>query len=199
MKHTDFYNMICQESGVITTDETGVSTCTACGGIGPHFEASVKHKKNCPFIKAVEGLQKVMPDKSIPTVENQITLGMLLPYITEMSAKEIQQATSLVDCMKDADTMEDRADVAVLIREWCSYVKPDILDAVIIHGLPDENAVITFRNYIIYERGNLNESLRLGAELIALEKNIQVMTPRFRALFTRKYPNYKQSDAEPST
>ena len=198
MKHTDFYNMICQESGVITTDESGISTCTACGRKGPHFEASVKHTPDCPFIKAVKGLQKIMPDKSIPTVENQITLGMLLPYISEMSAKEIQQATDLVECMKDADTISDRIDVANLIREWCSYVKPDILLAVATHGLPDENAVITFRNYIIYERANLNESLRLGAELLALEKSIQVMTQRFRDLFTRKYPNYKKSDADAS-
>ena len=32
MKHTDFFNMIVQESGVIKTDDEGNSVCTSCHG-----------------------------------------------------------------------------------------------------------------------------------------------------------------------
>jgi hypothetical protein len=190
MKHTDFYNMICQESGVITADETGRSECKVCHGTGKHFETSVKHNKGCEFMKVVRAMQRLMPDKSIPQVENQVSLGAMLPYLASLPTDDMDQIKDLVDCMKDATSEKERRGIAVLIRSWCPYVKADLLAPIIECGLPDDNAVITFRNYLIFEKSNANESLRIALELLSLENSVEQFLPKFKALLCDKYPHY---------
>ena len=192
MKHTDFFNMIVQESGVITTDDNGNSVCTSCHGTGKHYEASVQHHKNCAFMKAVNELTKLMPDKSILQVENSITVGMMLPYLSEMCPEEIEKAKDLADCMKAAENQAQRSHVADLCTLWCRSVKQGILAAVIQSGLPDDKALITFRNYLIFEKSNTNESLRIALALLSLNKNIEDLLPKFYNLLTKKYPHCKR-------
>ena len=192
MKHTDFFNMIVQESGVIKTDDEGNSVCTSCHGTGKHYEASVQHHKNCAFIKAVNQLTKLMPDKNELQVENSITVGMMLPYLSEMCSEEIEKAKDLADCMQAAENKEQRAHVADLVTLWCRSVKQGILAAIIQSGLPDSKALLTFRNYLIFEKSNTNESLRIALALLSLNKNIEALLPTFYKLLTGKYPNYKR-------
>lgn len=192
MKHTDFFNMIVQESGVIKTDDEGNSVCTSCHGTGKHYEASVQHHKNCAFMKAVNQLTKLMPDKNELQVENSITVGMMLPYLSEMYPEEIEKAKDLADCMQAAENPAQRAHVADLVTSWCRSVKQGILAAVIQSGLPDSKALLTFRNYLIFEKSNTNESLRIVLALLSLNKNIEALLPTFYKLLTGKYPNYKR-------
>ena len=190
MKHTEYFNMMSQASGVITTDDDGNSVCTLCHGVGTHFEASVKHHKGCEFIKAVEAMQKIMPDNFQPRVENQITLGDMLPYLADVPSDEIIKARELANCMATAETKDDRATVMVLVSKWCNCRDQDIKDAVVEYGLPDKDAEITFRNYLVYEWSNLQEALRLGLETLAFENNQAIMLPKFRKLLVDKYPHY---------
>lgn len=190
MKHSEYFNMMSQASGVITTDDDGNSVCTLCHGVGTHFEASVKHHKGCEFIKAVEAMQKIMPDNFQPGVENQITLGDMLPYLADVPSDEIIKAGELASCMAAAETKEDRATVMTLVCKWCNCRDKDIKDAVVEYGLPDKDAEITFRNYMVYEWSNLQEALRLGLETLAFENNQAVMLPKFRKLLVDKYPHY---------
>ena len=193
MKHSDFYNMMSQASGVITTDDNGISTCTICGRHGLHFEASVKHTKDCAFRQAIEAMQNIMPDKITPQVENQITLGMMLSSISDVSAETMDQVQEFVDCMETAENEGDRSHVAALIQSWCSFVKDEILDAVIDNGLPDDNAVQTFRNYLIFEYHNMREMLRMALDMLSFEKTTGELYPKFKSLLCGKYPHYAQT------
>lgn len=193
MKHSDFYNMMSQVSGVITTDDNGISTCTICGRHGLHFEASVKHKKDCAFRRAIEAMQNIMPDKITPQVENQITLGMMLSSISDVPVETMNQIQEFVECMETAESEDERSHVAALIQSWCSFVKDEILGAVVDNGLPDENASQTFRNYLIFEHHNMREVLRMAIDMLAFEKTTDDLYPKFKALLCEKYPHYARS------
>lgn len=190
MKHSDYYNMMVQVSGLIKTDDNGNSVCTVCHGTGKHYEASVKHHKGCKFIKAIEAMQNIMPDKITPQVENQITLGMVLSSISDVSAEAMDQIQEFVDCMETAESEDERSHVAALIQSWCSFVKDEILEAVVESGLPDENASQTFRNYLIFEHHNMREMLRMALDMLAFEKTTDDLYPKFKSLLVNKYPHY---------
>ena len=193
MKHSDYYNMMVQVSGLIKTDDNGNSVCTVCHGTGKHYEASVKHHKGCKFIKAIEAMQNIMPDKITPQVENQITLGMMLSSISDASAETMDQIQEFVDCMETAETEYERSHVAALIQSWCSFVKDEILEAVVDNGLPDENASQTFRNYLIFEHHNMREMLRMALDMLGFEKTTDELYPKFKSLLVNKYPHYAQA------
>ena len=193
MKHSDYYNMMVQVSGLIKTDDNGNSVCTVCHGTGKHYEASVKHHKGCKFIKAIEAMQNIMPDKITPQVENQITLGMMLSSISDASAETMDQIQELVDCMETAENEDERSHVAALIQSWCSFVKDEILEAVVDNGLPDENASQTFRNYLIFEHHNMREMLRIALDMLGFEKATDELYPKFKSLLVNKYPHYAQA------
>lgn len=190
MKHSDYYNMMVQVSGLIKTDDNGNSVCTVCHGTGKHYEASVKHHKGCKFIKAIEAMQNIMPDKITPQVENQITLGMMLSSISDASAETMDQIQEFVDCMETAENEDERSHVAALIQSWCSFAKDEILEAVVESGLPDENASQTFRNYLIFEHHNMREMLRMALDMLAFEKMTADLYPKFKSLLVNKYPHY---------
>ena len=193
MKHSDYYNMMVQVSGLIKTDDNGNSVCTVCHGTGKHYEASVKHHKGCKFIKAIEAMQNIMPDKITPQVENQITLGMMLSSISDVSAETMDQIQEFVDCMETAEDEDERSHVAALIQSWCSFVKDEILEAVVDNGLPDENASQTFRNYLIFEHHNMREMLRMALDMLGFEKTTDELYPKFKSLLVNKYPHYAQA------
>lgn len=193
MKHSDYYNMMVQVSGLIKTDDNGNSVCTVCHGTGKHYEASVKHHKGCKFIKAIEAMQNIMPDKITPQVENQITLGMMLSSISDASAETMDQIQEFVDCMETAENEDERSHVAALIQSWCSFVKDEILEAVVDNGLPDENASQTFRNYLIFEHHNMREMLRIALDMLGFEKATDELYPKFKSLLVNKYPHYAQA------
>ena len=193
MKHSDYYNMMVQVSGLIKTDDNGNSVCTVCHGTGKHYEASVKHHKGCKFIKAIEAMQNIMPDKITPQVENQITLGMMLSSISDASAETMDQIQEFVDCMETAENEDERSHVAALIQSWCSFVKDEILEAVVDNGLPDENASQTFRNYLIFEHHNMREMLRMALDMLGFEKTTDELYPKFKSLLVNKYPHYAQA------
>ena len=190
MKHSDYYNMMVQVSGLIKTDDNGNSVCTVCHGTGKHYEASVKHHKGCKFIKAIEAMQNIMPDKITPQVENQITLGMMLSSISDASAETMDQIQEFVECMETAESEDERSHVAALIQSWCLSVKDEILEAVVESGLPDENASQTFRNYLIFEHHNMREMLRMALDMLAFEKTTDDLYPKFKSLLVNKYPHY---------
>jgi hypothetical protein len=48
-------------------------------------------------MKAVNQLTKLMPDKNELQVENSITVGMMLPYLSEMCPEEIEKAKDLAE------------------------------------------------------------------------------------------------------
>ena len=193
MKHPDYYNMMVQVSGLIHTDDNGNSVCTVCHGTGKHYEASVKHHKGCKFIKAIEAMQNIMPDKITPQVENQITLGMMLSSISDVSSETMNQIQEFLDCMTAAEDESERSHVAALIQSWCSFVKDEILDAVVDNGLPDDNAVQTFRNYLIFEYHNMREMLRMALDMLSFEKTTGELYPKFKSLLCGKYPHYAQT------
>jgi hypothetical protein len=199
MKHSDYFNMMVQVSGLITTDDTGNSTCTVCHGTGEHYEASVKHHKNCRFMKAIKSMQDIMPDKITPQVENSISLGMMLDSLSDLETEDMDKVSEFVEAMKEAKAEEERSHVAALIQAWCMFVKDEILLSVVEYGLPDKNAVETFKNYLIFERHNHKETLRMALELQAFEHSMQDLYPLFRSLLCDKYPHYKRTDAQAST
>ena len=198
MKHSDYFNMMVQASGLITTDNTGNSTCTVCHGTGEHYEASVKHRKNCRFMKAIKSMQAIMPDKITPQVENSIALGMMLDSLSDLEAEDMDKISEFVECMKVADKEDERSHVAALIQSWCMFVKDEILVAVVEYGLPDNNAAETFKNYLIFERHNHKEALRLALEMVSFEHTMKDLYPLFQSLLCDKYPHYKGADARAS-
>ena len=193
MKHSDYYNMMVQVSGLIKTDDNGNSICTICHGVGKHFEASVKHHKGCAFIKAIKSMEDIMPDKITLQVENSITLGMMLPYLANIEAVNMDRISEYVDCMKEAESVEERNHVAAIIQAWCFCAKDEILEAVVEHGLPDDKAEETFKNYLIFEWCNEAQLLHLAVETLAFENSKAAFYPKFKALLCEKYPHYAQS------
>lgn len=198
MKHSDYFNMMVQTSGLITTDDKGKSTCTVCHGTGKHYEASVKHHKNCRFMKAIRDMQSIMPDKITPQVENSISLGMMLDSLSDLNEEDMDKISEFVSCMRKAKTPDDRSDVAALIQSWCMFVKDEILESVVEYGLPDSKAAESFRNYLTFERHNHREALRMAIELMDFENVMQDLYPLFRSLLCDKYPHYKGADAHAS-
>jgi hypothetical protein len=199
MKHSDYFNMMVQVSGLITTDNKGNSVCTLCHGTGKHYEASVKHRRNCRFMKAIKSMQDIMPDKITPQVENSISLGMMLDSLSDLDTDDMDKVSEFISGMKEARTEDERSHVAALIQAWCMFVKDEILMAVVESGLPDKNAVETFKNYLIFERHNHKETLRMALELNSFENAMRDLYPLFRSLLCDKYPNYKRTDAQAST